>query len=566
MKLPVVRTGLIPAAQYLRMSTEHQRYSLDNQSAGIAAYAKSRGYEIVETYKDAGRSGLTLRGRAALKQLLSDVMGGKSPYDVVLVLDISRWGRFQDVDQSAHYEFLCREAGVSVAYCAEAFENDGSAASAIVKQIKRVMAAEYSRELSRKVSRAQRQQARLGFKQGGDAPYGTRRQLIDEGGIRRMILEPGERKALITDRVILTHGPKEETDLVRRIFQMFVDQKMRLAEIEKALASEGRTSTRGGDWSLGTIRNLLSNEIYIGRYVFGRQLNNLGRPFKTLPETWSRSEMMEPIISLKLFKAAARRLKEITRVRLSDQDLHDGLTRLYAEHGRLTYSLVHDCPYLPLPQAVRKRYGSLYAAYLSVGYEMPTRWKLNADGKPYTDEDLLNVLRRIYAKHGHPTAAIINEDLQSPTARYFIRRFGGLTNAFHMAGFGEANTTTRRAASLRNQRERHERGERRSAIRHNEDGSRITDEQLLDHLRRLMDQHGHLSGAVIDADPTLPSSKFFRRRLGGLKAAYARVGYLSDQSAIVKAALKRLSTQAANDEARESDRRDVALYGEMMLK
>lgn len=262
----------------MRMSTEHQRYSLDNQSAGIAAYAKSRGYQVVQTYKDAGRSGLSLRGRAALKQLLSDVMGGKAPYEVILVLDISRWGRFQDVDQSAHYEFLCREAGVSVAYCAEAFENDGSATSSIVKQIKRVMAAEYSRELSRKVSRAQRQQARLGFKQGGEPPYGTRRQLIDEGGVRRMILQTGERKAVVTDRVVLTRGPKEETDLVRRIFEMFVDEKMRLGEIAKALASEGRTFFHGGDWTVAAIRHLLTNEIYIGRYVFGRRINNLGQP------------------------------------------------------------------------------------------------------------------------------------------------------------------------------------------------------------------------------------------------------------------------------------------------
>jgi DNA invertase Pin-like site-specific DNA recombinase len=553
LKLPVARTGPIPAAQYIRMSTEHQRYSLDNQSAGIAAYAKSRGYEVVQTYKDAGRSGLSLRGRAALKQLLSDVMGGKAPYEAILVLDISRWGRFQDVDQSAHYEFLCREAGVSVAYCAEAFENDGSATSAIVKQIKRVMAAEYSRELSRKVSRAQRQQARLGFKQGGDAPYGTRRQLIDEDGVRRMILEPGERKALVTDRVILTHGPKEETDLVRRIFEMFVDGKMRLGEIEKALALEGRTFVHGGDWTTSSIRHLLTNEIYIGRYVFGRRLNNLGRPFQTLPETWSRSDMMEPIIPVKLFRAAGRRLKEITRLHVNDSELHERLTRLYQEHGRLTYSLVHDCPYLPLPQTLRKRYGSLYAAYLSVGYEMPTRWKLNAEGKPYTDEDLLNELRRINAEHGFVTAALINQDLQSPTARYFIRRFGGLTNAFHLAGFGEDNSTARRKASLKNQSERHSRGQRRSTVRLNEDGSRITDEQLLDHLRRLMDRHGHLSVDVIDSDPTVPTSTFFRRRLGGLKAAYARVGYLSDQSTIVKAALKRLTAQAADGEARGSE-------------
>jgi hypothetical protein len=31
----------------------------------------------------------------------------------------SRWGRFQDADESAHYEFLCKSAGIPVHYCAE---------------------------------------------------------------------------------------------------------------------------------------------------------------------------------------------------------------------------------------------------------------------------------------------------------------------------------------------------------------------------------------------------------------------------------------------------------------
>ncbi len=53
------------AVQYLRMSTEHQRYSLANQSAAIAEYAGERGYEVIETYADAGKSGLSLRDRKA---------------------------------------------------------------------------------------------------------------------------------------------------------------------------------------------------------------------------------------------------------------------------------------------------------------------------------------------------------------------------------------------------------------------------------------------------------------------------------------------------------------------
>ena len=96
---------LIPAAQYLRMSTEHQQYSLENQSAATQKYAEARGFQIVCTYSDAAKSGLVLRRRPGLQQLLRDVVG-TPPYRVILVYDVSRWGRFQDNYESAHYEFL----------------------------------------------------------------------------------------------------------------------------------------------------------------------------------------------------------------------------------------------------------------------------------------------------------------------------------------------------------------------------------------------------------------------------------------------------------------------------
>ncbi len=54
------------------------------------------------------------------------MMSGRAQFKVILVYDVSRWGRFQDVDEAAHYEFLCRSASVPVRYCAEQFENDGS--------------------------------------------------------------------------------------------------------------------------------------------------------------------------------------------------------------------------------------------------------------------------------------------------------------------------------------------------------------------------------------------------------------------------------------------------------
>ena len=67
----------IPAAQYLRMSTEHQRYSLDSQARAIAAYAASNGFEVICSYVDAGVSGLDLEAREGLKQLLTDVIAGR---------------------------------------------------------------------------------------------------------------------------------------------------------------------------------------------------------------------------------------------------------------------------------------------------------------------------------------------------------------------------------------------------------------------------------------------------------------------------------------------------------
>jgi len=167
------------AAQYVRMSTDYQQYSTQNQIAAIAEYAARKNLTIVRTYADEGRSGLQLDKRLALKELISDVLLGNAGFDTVLVYDVSRWGRFQDSDESAHYEFLCKEAGVKVEYCAEDFANDGSLISNVMKNLKRAMAGEYSRELSNKVFAGQCRLVKLGFRQGGSPPYGFRRQLLE---------------------------------------------------------------------------------------------------------------------------------------------------------------------------------------------------------------------------------------------------------------------------------------------------------------------------------------------------------------------------------------------------
>ncbi len=149
-RLPLSQKALC-AAQYVRMSTDYQKYSIENQAVVIAAFAQLHKLIIARTYRDEGESGLQIKNRMGLMQLIKDVQSGSAEFAHILVFDVSRWGRFQDVDESAHYEFICKQAGIKVSYCAEQFDNDGSLISHIMKNIKRVMAAEFSRELSAKV-------------------------------------------------------------------------------------------------------------------------------------------------------------------------------------------------------------------------------------------------------------------------------------------------------------------------------------------------------------------------------------------------------------------------------
>jgi DNA invertase Pin-like site-specific DNA recombinase len=258
------------AAQYVRMSTEHQKYSTENQAAAMQQYAARRGLGIVRTYADEGKSGLRLDGRDALKRLIEDVQSGRADFGTILVYDVSRWGRFQDADESAYYEYICKRSGISVQYCAEQFENDGSPVSTIVKGVKRAMAGEYSRELSVKVFTGQCRLIELGFRQGGAAGYGLRRNLIDQAGTAKGELTRGEHKSIQTDRVVLVPGPTEEVETVRWIYRLFVENGIPEREIANVLNGRGLTTDLGRPWTRGTVHQVLINEKYIGNNVWNR--------------------------------------------------------------------------------------------------------------------------------------------------------------------------------------------------------------------------------------------------------------------------------------------------------
>jgi DNA invertase Pin-like site-specific DNA recombinase len=87
------------------MSTEHQQYSTENQADVMREYAVKRGYEIVRTYADDGKSGLTIRD--SLRMMIDDVQAGNPGFEAILVYDVSRCGRFQDTDASVQRPCSC---------------------------------------------------------------------------------------------------------------------------------------------------------------------------------------------------------------------------------------------------------------------------------------------------------------------------------------------------------------------------------------------------------------------------------------------------------------------------
>ncbi|SDO27488.1 Site-specific DNA recombinase [Pseudomonas poae] len=361
--------GLIAAAEYVRMSTDHQRYSTENQSASIHAYALSHGMDIVKTYRDEGKSGLDIGGRDALRRLLDDVQAGNIQFQVILVYDVSRWGRFQNTDESAHYEYLCTSSGIQVVYCAEPFENDGSPMATIYKGIKRSMAGEYSRELSQKVFAGQCHLVEKGFHQGGPAGYGLRRALIDEKNEFKAELSRGQQKSIQTDRVILIPGPEAEIEIVQHIYHRFIHNGMNEREIANALNADGVLTDFDRPWSRSSVHEVLTNEKYIGNNVYNKTSSKLRkRSSRNPPDKWIRCDgAFQGIVSLEVFTCAREIILQRSH-RLDDTQMLELLRALLQQAGSLSGMLIDEQDNMPSSTVYISRFGGLLRAYTLIGY------------------------------------------------------------------------------------------------------------------------------------------------------------------------------------------------------
>lgn len=433
------------AAQYLRMSTDRQDVSLEYQEKTIAKWASVHGYQIVATFVDEGISGVGIEKRHALKDLLRSVIGGQSLFDTVLVYDVSRWGRFQNTDQSAHYEFMCEEAGVHVEYCAESFRNDGSPMSGLIKHVKRTMAAEFSRESSERLSRTKMVLRNRGYWTGSLPGYGYRRAIVSRDGAVQRVCDNLERSSIPNCHTRLVFGPQHEVDIVRRIYRAFLLEGGNYSSISRELNREGVRGELGARWSLARIRQILRNEKYCGKLTQGKLRHRLGGRSEPVDKRfWVISpEACPGIVTSAVFEQVQRKI-EFMSYRPTKAEIIADLQRVAIERGKLSDRVVRDhCKYGHV--AIKTAFGGLQAAYAASGYvqnavQQAYTIRIRALAKPfptsrYETTDLLDMLRGVLKEHGRLNTDLINETPGIPSSSTFTRRFGTISHAYIAIGY-----------------------------------------------------------------------------------------------------------------------------------
>ena len=276
-QLPRVRA----VAYYRHSAQDRQENSIPIQQDQVREWADNNGVEIVHEFADAGRSGLTAEGRPAFTQMMDEWVKKNGEFDYILCLDVSRWGRFQDIDLSAQYSAECKRHGKQVIYTTIGKPRENDPLYPVYVQFERFRAAQYSKELSDKVWRGCVKIAEQGYWAGGSPPYAMQRLLLDEKREPVSVLEAGQHKSIHNQRVTLVQGDPTEVAIIQRIFHEFTELLFSEHRIAEGLNADGIQSPGGHRWSSGMVVDRLCNEKYAGTMVYNQTSQKLKTPAAT---------------------------------------------------------------------------------------------------------------------------------------------------------------------------------------------------------------------------------------------------------------------------------------------
>jgi DNA invertase Pin-like site-specific DNA recombinase len=167
-------------AYYRHSAQDRQEYSIPLQREQVRQFAAENGIEIIREFADHGKSGLSTEKRENFNKMIEMVIDSSIEFNYVLVLDVSRWGRFPDLDMSVYYDAFCKNYGRYVIYTTVGFPKKDDPMHSMRLYFERYRAASYSVELSDKVFRGCANIAKQGFRAGAEAPYGLARLLLNE--------------------------------------------------------------------------------------------------------------------------------------------------------------------------------------------------------------------------------------------------------------------------------------------------------------------------------------------------------------------------------------------------
>ena len=258
---------LIPAAAYLRMSSDKQDTSIAQQKLQLIEFAKER-FEIVAWYMDEGKSGSKdTDKRTDFTRMLAEAP--KAVWEVVLCLDISRFGRLDSIE-GAFAKKTLRDAGKKLHSLIEGEIDWNSTTGRIVDTVLSEAQHDYSFRLGQKTLTGKLDAFRRGELFGFKCPYGMARKIWDNLGTERIVPRTENFAKPKGWRATLIPGDPEEVEVVRWLFETFSSRDVGYRWLAAELNREGKQSPTGQKWCAKVVENILDNEKYVGDMRLGR--------------------------------------------------------------------------------------------------------------------------------------------------------------------------------------------------------------------------------------------------------------------------------------------------------
>jgi site-specific DNA recombinase len=282
------------AALYLRVSTVRQAehdVSIPDQRKQGEAYCSARGYDLVETFVDAGASATNDR-RPEFQRMIDAGTSKPAAFEVVVVHSFSRF--FRDHFELEFYVRKLAKNGIRLLSITQEMGDDPM--HVMMRQIMALFDEYQSKENAKHVQRAMKENARQGFWNGALPPIGYRIVAAEQRGAKI-------KKKLEIDPL--------HADTVRLIYRLFlegdgVSGPMGVKAITCHL-NECRIFTRdGGRWGLAQIHTILTRTTYIGEHRFNKRSH---KDRERKPESEVAVMACPPLIDREIFDTVQARLK-----------------------------------------------------------------------------------------------------------------------------------------------------------------------------------------------------------------------------------------------------------------